>query len=155
MKEQFTIQQRLPHEKPSTEDSAQVSAMRRRARECLIGRGLRHLADEAELVVSELVTNAVVHSGGCEITVILALRGGFLRIVVRDGVPGYKPVPASSGDADEHGLGLALVQSIAHGRGGSWGTSDVGAATWCELAGADACSRSAPHLPLLSRKPTT
>ncbi|GCD41776.1 ATPase [Streptomyces paromomycinus] len=155
MNARFPIEKRPPDDEPPAQDSAQVSAMRRRTRVCLVGHGLAHLVDAAELVVSELVSNAIQHSGGCEITVVLALRDGFLRIVVRDGITGYQPVPASSGDADEHGRGLFLVQSIAHERGGSWGTSDNGAATWCELAGADARSRSAPLLPLLSRKPTT
>ncbi|MFH8407610.1 ATP-binding protein [Streptomyces sp. NPDC018019] len=155
MKVRFPIEKRPPHEEPSAEDSAQVSVMRHRARVCLVGHGLPHLADEAELVVSELTTNAIQHSGGCEITVSLALRAGYLRIAVRHGIPGHKPVPAVSGEVDEHGRGLFLVQSIAHERGGSWGTSDNGAAIWCELAGADGCSRSASHFPLRSRKPAT
>ncbi|MFH8350099.1 ATP-binding protein [Streptomyces sp. NPDC018045] len=133
MKAKFPIQRRLPHEEPASEDSQQVSAMRHRAHEVLVRRGLVHVADEAELVVCELITNAIQHSGGREVTLSLALREGFLQIVVSDGGLGYKPRPAPPGAADEHGRGLFLVQAIADGRGGSWGTCDAGAATWCEL----------------------
>ncbi|OKI10218.1 ATP-binding protein [Streptomyces sp. CB02923] len=108
--------------------------MRHRTREALVGRGLPYIADDAELVVSELVTNAVMHSGGRKITVALTLRDGCLRITVGDGTPGNTALPTPPEDADEHGRGLFLVQSIAAGQKGAWGISGNGATTWCDLA---------------------
>ncbi len=107
--------------------------MRRRARQRLSARGLAYVADEAVLIVSELVTNAIVHSGGREVTVILSLRAGFLRIDVHDGVPSCHTRPKAPRDADENGRGLVLVQSLAEEGRGTWGVEDAGATTWCEL----------------------
>jgi hypothetical protein len=72
MSSTFEIKQRPPGELPSPEDGEQVGVMRSRTRERLTARGLAYVADEAVLIVSELVTNAVVHSGGREITVTLS-----------------------------------------------------------------------------------
>lgn len=133
MSSTFEIKQRLPGEIPPGEDGKQVGVMRRRTQERLSARGLAHLADEAGLVVSELVTNAIVHSGGREITVTLSLRGGFLRIDVRDGVPSSRILPQAPSDTTEQGRGLVLVKSIVEDQGGTWGVADGGATTWCEL----------------------
>ncbi|MFF8917419.1 ATP-binding protein [Streptomyces sp. NPDC015032] len=130
----FEIKQRPPDEPPPPEDGNKVGVMRRRTRERLSARGLAYVAEEAALIVSELVTNAIVHSGGRVITVALSLRAGFLRIDVRDGVPSFHALPRASCDADENGRGLVLVQSLAEERRGSWGVEDGGATTWCELS---------------------
>ncbi|MEU7148638.1 ATP-binding protein [Streptomyces sp. NPDC045456] len=133
MKAKFNIRTRMPNVPPSREDGQQVGAMRHRTREALVSRGLPYIAGEAELVVSELVTNAIVHSGGRKITLTLSLRGSFLRITVCDGGRGYTLSPDPPDAADEHGRGLILVQAIADERGGSWGVTDAGSTTWCEL----------------------
>ncbi len=129
----FEIKQRPPGEPPPPEDGEKVGVMRRRTRQRLSARGLAYVADEAVLIVSELVTNAIVHSGGREITVTLSLRSGFLRIDVRDGVPSFHARPKAPRDADENGRGLVLVQSLAEEGRGSWGVEDAGTTTWCEL----------------------
>ncbi|MFG3126682.1 ATP-binding protein [Streptomyces tendae] len=129
----FEINQRPLGELPPPEDGEKVSVMRRRTRQRLSARGLAYVADEAVLIVSELVTNAIVHSGGREITVSLSLRSGFLRIDVRDGVPSFHARPKAPRDADENGRGLVLVQSLAEEGRGAWGVEDAGATTWCEL----------------------
>ncbi|WP_240121714.1 ATP-binding protein [Streptomyces sp. MUM 2J] len=134
MSSTFEIKQRPPGELPPREDGEQVGVMRHRTRERLNARGLAYVAEEAVLIVSELVTNAIVHSGGREITVTLSLRDGFLRIDVHDGVPGYRTLPQAPSDTDEHGRGLVLVKSIAEDRRGTWGVADGGATTWCELS---------------------
>ncbi len=133
MSSTFEIKQRPPGGHATPEDGEQVSIMRRRTRECLTARGLASITDEAALIVSELVTNAVVHSGGRKITVTLSLRKGYLRIDVRDGVPSFHVLPQEPDDADEHGRGLFLVRWLAEEGRGSWGTEDDGANTWCEL----------------------
>ncbi|MBB1245496.1 ATP-binding protein [Streptomyces durbertensis] len=133
MSSTFEIKQRPPGAPSSPEDSAQVGIMRRRTRECLTAHGLAYVTDEAVLVVSELVTNAVMHSGGRKITVTLSLLKGYLRIDVRDGVPSFHALPHEPDDADEHGRGLFLVRWLAEEGRGAWGTEDNGANTWCEL----------------------
>lgn len=133
MRSTFGIGQRPPGELPPPEDGEKVGVMRRRARQRLSARGLAYVADEAVLIVSELVTNAIVHSGGREVTVILSLRAGFLRIDVHDGVPSCHTRPKAPRDAEENGRGLVLVQSLAEEGRGTWGVEDAGATTWCEL----------------------
>jgi anti-sigma regulatory factor (Ser/Thr protein kinase) len=133
MSSTFEIKQRPPGELPPPEDGEKVGVIRRRARQCLSARGLACVTAEAVLIVSELVTNAIVHSGGREITVTLSLRSGFLRIAVRDGVPSFHARPKAPRDADENGRGLVLVQSLAEEGRGAWGVEDAGATTWCEL----------------------
>ncbi|MFE7114550.1 ATP-binding protein [Streptomyces sp. NPDC057654] len=133
MKSTFKIQQ-PPGVLPPTEVGVQVGALRRLVRESLDDLGLSCIADSAALVVSELVTNALVHSGGQEGILSLSLRDDRLRIEVHDGVPSYRPVYWSAGAADEHGRGLVLVNAIADDWRGSWGVSNNGASTWCELA---------------------
>lgn len=130
----FEIKQRPAGELPPREDGEQVCVMRHLARERLSAHGLAYVADEAVLIVSELVTNAIVHSGGLAITVTLSLHNGFLRIEVRDGVPSFHALPEAPGDADENGRGLVLVQVLAEEGRGAWGIGDGGANTWCELS---------------------
>ncbi|MFE7114330.1 ATP-binding protein [Streptomyces sp. NPDC057654] len=139
----FEIRQRTSGEEPSRKECEQVGVMRLQVRECLSAVGLDDVADDAELVVSEMVTNALVHSGGRKGTLSLSLRDDrpprrgpvarYLRIDVYDGVPNYRPACRAAGNTDECGRGLVLVNAIADDRHGAWGISDHGATTWCEL----------------------
>lgn len=52
---------------------------------------LPQLADDAELLCSELVTNAIQHSGG-QITLVAESAGGGLRVTVDDAGPAVVPV---------------------------------------------------------------
>jgi anti-anti-sigma regulatory factor len=75
------------------------------------------LRDAAELVVSELVTNAVRHAQ-TEAELILQLTDRFLHVAVRDGAT-EQPVLQHGVDVHaDHGRGLQLVGMIASG----WGT---------------------------------
>lgn len=105
---------------------------------------LGHLADAAELVVSELLTNSVRHSRGARRHVI-GTRFERLPCGVRievheadDAKPDRRDVPPDA----ESGRGLALVDVVT---GGRWGVSDregVGKMVWavCVDAAADAKS---------------
>ena len=95
--------------------------------------------DDAVLVVSELVTNAVRHSAsgaGGTITVALAGIPGGVCIEVADlGSPGPGPMIAPERPAwelAESGQGLRLVAEIA---GGQWGhnRSAAGRVVWAVL----------------------
>jgi anti-sigma regulatory factor (Ser/Thr protein kinase) len=70
-------------------------------------------ADTALLVLSELVTNAVVHAGG-RLLVSLELTGAAVRLSVWDS--GTTPVSAwatPGGEADERGRGLILARGLS------------------------------------------
>ncbi|MEU0657336.1 ATP-binding protein [Streptomyces albogriseolus] len=95
--------------------------------------GLEALVDDAKLIVSELVTNAIQHGGGVQVTFTMTVRDGFLHLAVHDGTP-CRPVVRSAPEDAECGRGLFLVDWLASAHGGTWGTSDDGTTTWCCLA---------------------
>jgi anti-sigma regulatory factor (Ser/Thr protein kinase) len=97
--------------------------------------------DDAILVASELVTNAVVHSGGSPadtIHVRAALIRGEVSITVRDpGLSGDIPHLRHTDASETGGRGLRIVQQLAR----RWGFElDPGHRVWAELAtgGSDA-----------------
>ena len=106
---------------------------RRAVHALLAAWGLDHLADEVDVVVSELVTNALLHSGegpsGAEEAVRfdLALRAGRLTARVVDASP-LPPRPEEAEDTAESGRGLILVEALA----ADWGWEDLpdGKAVW-------------------------
>jgi anti-sigma regulatory factor (Ser/Thr protein kinase) len=85
--------------------------------------------DAAQLVASELVTNAVVHAGTA-IDLTLRLLGSTLHIAVRDGGTG-RPHVADVDESAESGRGLMLVDALAS----SWGTffPDAGKVVWATV----------------------
>ena len=96
---------------------------RRLVRATLLGWGLAPLLDTAELLVSELVTNAVRYS---EAPIGLRLsrsadHGGTLLVEVSDPLPD-PPLERESAGTDEGGRGLQLVHRLAH----DWGTRAEG-----------------------------
>ncbi|MFD0229292.1 ATP-binding protein [Streptomyces hirsutus] len=94
--------------------------------------GLDGLVDDAKLIVSELVTNAIQHGSGAQVTFTMTVRDGFLYIAVHDETPG-RPNAQRACDEAERGRGLFLVNCLATAHGGTWGTSGDGT-TWCALA---------------------
>jgi hypothetical protein len=85
--------------------------------------------EAAQLVASELVTNAVVHAGTV-IDLTLRLVGPVLHIAVRDGGPG-RPRIADVDESSESGRGLLLVDALA----ASWGAlfPDAGKVVWATV----------------------
>ena len=84
--------------------------------------------DDARLVVSELVTNAVVHAGTMiELDVII--RDDVLRIEVTDCGADRPNVWTED---ETSGRGLPIVEAVGH----AWGVVDLGSAktVWCELS---------------------
>lgn len=87
------------------------------------------IAYDAAVVVSELVSNALVHvQSSCELTV--GLRGDVLRIDVVDHGGGM-PDLQNATPHDEHGRGLLLVSMLCT----AWGSEprDDGKSVWAEL----------------------
>ncbi|MEV5843138.1 ATP-binding SpoIIE family protein phosphatase [Streptomyces sp. NPDC051985] len=111
------------------EDTAPGRA-RRFTRQALAGWGLEDLTDTAELLVSEIVTNAVRHASR-PISLRL-LRTDVLRCEVGDDVPQLPRLRRASPD-EEHGRGLYLVNRLAR----RWGTTRLGTGkiVWFELGG--------------------
>lgn len=100
-------------------DPSQVGYAREQARKALPCWGLDEHACLIELLLSELVTNAVRHGDG-EIDVCLALARGQLRIEVHDGGHG-RPVLRPPTPDDIGGRGLALIDGLIKAHGGVWG----------------------------------
>lgn len=126
-------------------DPAEVGRARKWARSRLAGSGIRDdepLAETLILLVSELVTNAVVHTG-CPAVVRLSLPGGgpaeaaTVRLEVAD-TSDRAPVPRCVGDEATGGRGLALVDCLADRWG--WSVEAGGKRIWCEL---DRCAQPA------------
>ncbi|MFI5794133.1 ATP-binding protein [Streptomyces sp. NPDC051677] len=126
-------------------DPAEVGRARRWARSRLAGSGIgdeEPLAETLILLVSELVTNAVVHTG-CPAVLRLSLpsapagetaddsaEASVVRLEVAD-ASDRAPVPRCAGDDATGGRGLALVDGLADRWG--WSVEGAGKRIWCEL----------------------
>lgn len=112
-------------------ESDAVPRARRLARDALVGVGPDRRAD-AELVVSELVTNAALH-GRPPITVRLAADADVVRVEVGD-LGRDLPIRLQQHAATMTGRGLALVAALAS----RWGVEpgpEGGKVVWAELGG--------------------
>ncbi|MFF5368701.1 ATP-binding protein [Streptomyces sp. NPDC013187] len=89
--------------------------------------------DSAALVVSELVTNAIVHTASTHIVCELHDGDDLVRIAVRDEgcAPGQPHAASRTRPEEEHGRGLLLVDALCH----SWGAHEngLGLLVWAEL----------------------
>ncbi|MFD5567770.1 ATP-binding SpoIIE family protein phosphatase [Streptomyces cadmiisoli] len=110
-------------------EPAEVGRARAAVREQLHTWGLAGLADNAELMVSELVTNAVRHSGRRLVELRLVRADTLLCEVDDDGHD--LPTLLSAGPDDEAGRGLRVVSTLAR----EWGASrtSAGKTVWFEL----------------------
>ncbi|EDY48207.1 conserved hypothetical protein [Streptomyces clavuligerus] len=111
------------------QDARRVAQMRRIGHASLRKWGLRRVADEALLIISELVTNAIENGRGSSVGFSISYTGAIVRIEVADGSHDRPCVRRRGGLYDESGRGLVLIEAIAS----SWGTSEDGTRTWCEL----------------------
>ncbi|MFD4635377.1 SpoIIE family protein phosphatase [Streptomyces sp. NPDC058284] len=109
-------------------ENATPSRARRLARSALVRWGLEELTDSVELLVSEVVTNAVRYASR-PITLRL-LRTDVLRCEVGDDVP-QLPRLRNARATDEGGRGLYLVNKMAR----RWGATrlSTGKVVWFEL----------------------
>lgn len=110
-------------------DPVEVGRARAVVREQLHDWGLARLADPAEAMVSELVTNAVRHAHSRQVELRL-VRGDTLLCEVADD-DHTLPTLLSAGPGDEFGRGLRVVSTLAR----EWGTSrmNAGKTVWFEL----------------------
>ena len=91
---------------------------------------LLHRSDEILLLVSELVTNAVVHANS-DLEVLMRLAPQLLRIEVHDRDP-RRVAPLAWTEDQERGRGVALVEALSD----VWGTDDeqIGKVIWFEMS---------------------
>ncbi|MFJ8664426.1 ATP-binding protein [Streptomyces sp. NPDC093600] len=126
-------------------DPAEVGRARRWARSRLAGSGIEDdepLAETLVLLISELVTNAVVHTGCPAVLRMLFGAGvpeaGTVRVEVADRSD-RPPRPRHAEGEDTNGRGLELVDGLADRWG--WQHEGIGKSIWCEV------DRGAPMAP--------
>ena len=119
---------------PSIPESARIARFRIRA--ALGFHDLGHLADDAEVITSELVTNAVQHAG-CDGTETIGVTLARIRhqdaviVVVSDSSPHGLVIRNPSADS-EPGRGLQIVASLSAHWG--WHPEPGGKAVYAILA---------------------
>ncbi|MFF4323752.1 ATP-binding protein [Streptomyces sp. NPDC001568] len=92
--------------------------------------GLRAYADDARLLLSELVANAFRHGHG-DVRVRVFLTRAYLAIEVKVAACGAPQMRETNPLAlEESGRGLFLVDAYADG----WAVSEDGSGVWCTLA---------------------
>jgi anti-sigma regulatory factor (Ser/Thr protein kinase) len=89
--------------------------------------------EDAELMVTELVANALTHGRG-DVRVRVAVRDQLLEVAVSDDGPA-RPVLAARAPLidDETGRGLHIVDELAHAWGTSAGSRSSGKSVWFSL----------------------
>jgi PAS domain S-box-containing protein len=108
-----------------------VSTARKFVRRTLTEAGRDDLADAAELVTSELVTNALVHAG-THIDISVDLRPDSVRVEIADGSP-HLPAAREYGTSAGTGRGLVMVEEMADCWGVARDTGRTGKVVWFEI----------------------
>jgi anti-sigma regulatory factor (Ser/Thr protein kinase) len=116
-------------------DPAEVGRARRWARSRLIGSGIgadEPVAETLLLLISELVTNAVVHTGCPAVLRMLfpSAPAALVRVEVADASV-TPPRPRHAGREETGGRGLELVDGLADRWG--WQPEGQGKRIWCEV----------------------
>jgi|HubBroStandDraft_6_1064221.scaffolds.fasta_scaffold900213_1 anti-sigma regulatory factor (Ser/Thr protein kinase) len=88
------------------------------------------VVEVAELLVSELLTNAIVH-GGDRASLVVDVTAEHIHVEVLDSSAAVGVEPLRVGPSSEHGRGLTIVDALAS----SWGVSPryLGKAVWFDL----------------------
>jgi anti-sigma regulatory factor (Ser/Thr protein kinase) len=142
----WTVEQALipdlhaPHVARQLVDAGLHDSLPRAVREGVI--------DDARLVVTELVTNAV-HAGSRTLSVVLQAHRRELRIEVTDDGAGW-PERRTLTSSDSHGRGLFLVDALSD----DWGVTNAGSgkSVWAILtmpadwASLTKCERALQHV---------
>ncbi len=111
-------------------DGRDVGRARRFVESQLLIAGLSFLVDDAVLAVSELTTNALIHTDS-GVSVSVSTGPELVHVAVRDGSP-IPPVPGSLDDTSMCGRGLVLVTRLSS----RWGVDRAaggGKSVWFEM----------------------
>lgn len=95
--------------------------------------GMGELRDAAEIVVSELLTNAVLHARRASVRVtVTRMSDNRARVSVVD-LSRTRPKRRAAGSTEESGRGLEIVDALSHGQ---WGVDSTrwGKRVWADLA---------------------
>jgi serine/threonine-protein kinase RsbW len=117
--------------------AASVAHVRRTLVEDLESRDVStDVVDEAEIVVSELVSNAIRHArplSDGNLRVHWKVKAGVVEVEVSDGGGESTPRPAPRTVWAASGRGLRIVRSLAH----EWGVSEdrTGTTVWASVGG--------------------
>jgi anti-sigma regulatory factor (Ser/Thr protein kinase) len=89
------------------------------------------LMETLRLLVTELVTNSVKHTGADSVRLRILVGNSAVWTEVSDGGPGFDPARTGTPSRDHTGWGLFLVERLAE----RWGVDQDGAGTtvWFEL----------------------
>ncbi|MFJ2095496.1 ATP-binding protein [Streptomyces sp. NPDC087901] len=107
-------------------DRRQPMRLRRVGCAVLSSWGLHRCREDAALVISELVTNAILHGHG-PVSLRMVDRQSILEVSVGSDGPVPDLAVRLAGDDDEFGRGLILVRAVAE----AWGVRD--GRVWCTL----------------------
>lgn len=127
-------------------DNSVTAAVRAFVQEQFISSDLIDWLDDAQLVISELVTNVIIHARTEFEVRLITLPDPGVRIEVEDGCP-ILPVPGTLTSIAISGRGLLLVEALAT-RWGAEALPGAGKMVWCELGGrpcAAASGRTGTH----------
>lgn len=110
-------------------DLRNVRAARQHLREALVSAGLDDLTDRAALAITEVVTNAFVHTG-TPVRLRIFSGDAMVRVEVEDG-GSQLPVRRAYADTAGTGRGLQLLEESVE----RWGTTELahGKVVWFEL----------------------
>lgn len=122
-----TERERFPSELVSARNA------RRFAARTLASWGCEDLEDSVLLLVSELVTNAIIHAHS-NVEVVLRLRPGRVRVEVIDAAAEYVQRRDAASE-DQSGRGMALTEALA----AAWGVDTLvaGKSVWFEVVRSD------------------
>ncbi|QOV47477.1 ATP-binding protein [Streptomyces chromofuscus] len=137
---------------PAAPESAGVA--RRTVRETLTSWHIHpDDVDNAVLVTSELVTNAVTHSGSERIVCWVHATGNRLRVEVEDqNRAATLPAPRQACPDDQNGRGLLLVETLCDDWGVRPAADRSGRVVWADLTTTH--PRPAPTTPVPTPVPT-
>ena len=114
---------------------ASVALARRALSEELIAAGIfEHAVTDAALVISELLSNAILHAyplPGEQLQVTWAVNGNSVEVAVSDGGSATMPHAGHASPSSVSGRGLTIVEHLSQ----KWGvrTEEVGLTVWAIL----------------------